>query len=124
MRFSALRTALCFNFLGMSLGIGVRYCNGLDMAGICFDVDLAAGACRNVDLSVNDQTHSATISGGNCVFWENANCGGDHTNQLDGRTMDFNNVCGGGWQKRISSFKCCDGNVANTWCAGSRPSCT
>ncbi|KAF7941580.1 uncharacterized protein EAE97_006417 [Botrytis byssoidea] len=64
MRISVLRTTLCFTFLGKSLGAGARYCKDLNTVGICFDVDLAAGYCRNVDLSVNDQTNSVQNGGG------------------------------------------------------------
>lgn len=39
----------------------------------------------------------------------------------EGYIEDFNGVCGGGWQKRISSFKCC---VTDRWCAGDNPKCT
>ncbi|KAK8068842.1 hypothetical protein PG994_005458 [Apiospora phragmitis] len=54
---------------GRSLATHVKYCSKLSLDGNCFDVDVADGLCSNVDLSVNDQTHSADISGGNCVFW-------------------------------------------------------
>lgn len=50
MIFSALRTASCFTLLGNSLGIGVRYCNGLNMAGICFDVALVASSCSSFSV--------------------------------------------------------------------------
>ncbi|KAJ7063946.1 hypothetical protein C8F01DRAFT_1081343 [Mycena amicta] len=107
-----------------ALASTVKYCTGLSLAGTCFTSSPSDGQCVNVDLSVNDQTHSAEITGGNCVFWANANCGGDHTDQIDGTVDDFNTICGGGWQKRISSFKCCSGDAASTWCAGNKPKCT
>ncbi|KAJ3773840.1 hypothetical protein FB446DRAFT_731225 [Lentinula raphanica] len=109
---------------GSVLAATVEYCTGLSLGGTCFSASPADGTCVNVDLSVNDQTHSAQITDGNCVFWANANCDGDHTDQLDGTVDDFNSICGGGWQKRISAFKCCSGDASSSWCAGSKPTCT
>ncbi|KAF7363046.1 hypothetical protein MVEN_00656400 [Mycena venus] len=123
MKFISIAFALSATALP-ALAATVKYCNGLSLAGTCFTSSPANGACVNVDLSVNDQTHSAEIDGGNCVFWANANCNGDHTDQLDGTINDFNTICGGGWQQRISSFKCCSGGAASTWCAGNKPTCT
>ncbi|KAF7309149.1 hypothetical protein MKEN_01117200 [Mycena kentingensis (nom. inval.)] len=68
----------------------VRYCSGTGLAGTCFDETSTNGQCVDVDLSVNDQTHSAKVAGGNCVFFANANCSGDHTDQIDGTINDFN----------------------------------
>ncbi|KAJ4488168.1 hypothetical protein J3R30DRAFT_902232 [Lentinula aciculospora] len=110
--------------IGNVLSATVEYCTGLSRGGTCFTSSPADGTCVNVDLSVNDQTHSAEITGGNCVFWANANCNGDHTDQLDGTIDDFNTICGGGWQKRISAFKCCSGDASSNWCAGNKPTCT
>ncbi|KAJ7159306.1 hypothetical protein C8R43DRAFT_1124518 [Mycena crocata] len=101
----------------------VEYCTGTGLAGICKTASTPAGTCVNVDLAVNDQTKSAEVtSGQNCVFWENADCHGGHTTQLDGGIRNFGDVCGG-WQNRISSFKCCSGDASSTWCAGSTPKC-
>ncbi|KAJ3830014.1 hypothetical protein F5880DRAFT_1607062 [Lentinula raphanica] len=99
---------------GSVLAATVEYCTGLSLGGTCFSASPADGTCVNVDLSVNDQTHSAQITDGNCVFWANANCNGDHTDQLDGTVDDFNSICGGGWQKRISAFKCCSGDASSS----------
>ncbi|KAJ7448361.1 hypothetical protein FB451DRAFT_1533008 [Mycena latifolia] len=107
-----------------TLATQVKYCTGTSLSGSCFTGAPADGMCLDVDPSANDQTHSAQISSGNCVFWENYNCQGDHTVQVDGTIADFNSICGGGWQKRISSYKCCSGNAASNWCAGNKPTCT
>lgn len=38
-----------------------------------------------------------------------------------GYIEDFNGICGGGgWQKSILFFKCCD---TDRWCAGDNPKC-
>ncbi|KAJ7714481.1 hypothetical protein B0H16DRAFT_1340553 [Mycena metata] len=116
--------AFALSITAPALAATVKYCTGLSLAGPCFTSSPPDGVCSesrpiffdvNVDLSVNDQTHSAEIQGGNCVFWANANCNGDHTDQLDGTIDVFNTICGGGWQKRISAFKCCPGEHLVRW---------
>ncbi|KAJ3726203.1 hypothetical protein C8R42DRAFT_660228 [Lentinula raphanica] len=124
MKVSITAAMLCFALTSQSVSsTTVEYCSGTSLAGKCFSASPSDGTCVNVDLSVNDQTHSAEITDGNCVFWANADCDGDHTDQLDGTVDDFNTICGGGWQKRISSFKCCAGDSSATWCAGNKPAC-
>ncbi|KAJ3844478.1 hypothetical protein F5878DRAFT_107023 [Lentinula raphanica] len=142
MKVSITAAMLCFALTSQSVSsTTVEYCSGTSLAGKCFSASPSDGTCGealpfgildaqlsivlivNVDLSVNDQTHSAEITDGNCVFWANADCDGDHTDQLDGTVDDFNTICGGGWQKRISSFKCCAGDSSATWCAGNKPAC-
>ncbi|KAH6909183.1 hypothetical protein BKA70DRAFT_1222068 [Coprinopsis sp. MPI-PUGE-AT-0042] len=99
----------------------IKLCGGTNYFDCTNDFTPANGNCYNVQDLYNDRVEAVRISGGNCVFWANAGCSGDHTNQVFGDNPNTGTMCSGGWQTRISSFKCCG---SNTWCAGSQPKCT
>ncbi|KAJ6534318.1 hypothetical protein B0H19DRAFT_1080794 [Mycena capillaripes] len=65
MKFISIAFAL--SLTAPALAATVTYCTGLSLAGTRFTSSPADGACVNVDLSVNDQTHSAQIEGGNSM---------------------------------------------------------
>ncbi|KAI1750322.1 hypothetical protein F4782DRAFT_509954 [Xylaria castorea] len=79
------------------------------------------GECKNINSEALGHVVDVDIDGGNCVFWQNKNCNGHHTDRVyDGVARYFNDICDGKLENKISSWKCCTGS---TWCAGDLPSC-
>ncbi|KAJ7674319.1 hypothetical protein B0H17DRAFT_1140654 [Mycena rosella] len=53
----------------LALATTVEYCDGMGLNRNCIVTTSSATQCVNVDLALNDKTHSTQITSGNCVCW-------------------------------------------------------